>query len=59
MNNFINISDISKADLRKIIDNARSRKEERLNEADKRIFEEVHRITYCQYRGRDICKKKE
>ena len=31
MNNFINISDISKADLRKIIDNARSRKEKRFN----------------------------
>ena len=31
MKNFINISDISKADLRKIIDNAKSRKEKRSN----------------------------
>ena len=31
MKNFINISDIDKADLRKIIDNARSRKEKRSN----------------------------
>ena len=31
MKNFINISDISKADLRKILDNAKSRKEKRSN----------------------------
>ena len=31
MKNFINISDISKEELRKIIDNAKSRKEKRSN----------------------------